>query len=162
MTLSFFHCFDHFCHKKVSPKKFCKGKNFLFPDFCFKIRFETFWVDSDKNIFKPYFVTLWSFNYFGNVFILSYSNQHTCCVFVGSYKDIFIKLATTNTGHKIIRKFYLIHHFHDYSSIIEEKIFSQFGQQIIMSQKRFSNRNKFSISRFSFINTFWKILIDSD
>ena len=56
LTLSFFHYFGHFGRKKQSPtKKFYTGKNFRFWDFCFKIRFNAFWIDSDQKIFRPLF-----------------------------------------------------------------------------------------------------------
>ena len=44
---------------KVPRKKFYTGKNFRFWDFCFKIRFKAFWIDSDqKNFFDQIFLTV--------------------------------------------------------------------------------------------------------
>ena len=42
--------------KWLSPRKnFVMGKNFRFRDFRFKIRFKTFWIDSDQKKFRPKF-----------------------------------------------------------------------------------------------------------
>ena len=51
--LVIFHYFGHFGRKKQSPmKKFYMGKIFRFRDFRFKIRFETFGIDSDQKKFS--------------------------------------------------------------------------------------------------------------
>ena len=66
LTLPFFHYFGKKTTKSTK-KKFVMGKNFRFRDFRFKIRFETFWIDSDqKNFFDQNFLTLSFFHYFGH------------------------------------------------------------------------------------------------
>ena len=64
-----------FCHflqfwsfwlKKQSPtKKIYTGKNFRLRDFRFKIRFATFWIDSDQKICRPKFFNFVIFSLFG-------------------------------------------------------------------------------------------------
>ena len=46
------HFFTILAEKWLSPRKsFVMGKNYRFRDFRFRIRFETFWIDSEKKIF---------------------------------------------------------------------------------------------------------------
>ena len=63
-----FSLFLPFWPKNESPwKKVYTGKNFRFRDFLFKIRSETFWIDSDQKKFRPKFLgvvifsLLWAF-----------------------------------------------------------------------------------------------------
>ena len=45
------HFFTVLAKKWLSPRKIFNGKNFRFRDFRLKIRFKTFWIDSDQKIF---------------------------------------------------------------------------------------------------------------
>ena len=65
--LVIFSLFWSFWPKKTKSdeKNFTREKNFRFWDFCFKIRFKAFWIDSDqKNFFDQNFLTSSFFHYF--------------------------------------------------------------------------------------------------
>ena len=60
----YFAIFHHFGRKTTESKKIYTGKNFRFWDFRFKLRFETFRIDSDQKKFDKNFLTLSFFSLF--------------------------------------------------------------------------------------------------
>ena len=61
-----FPFFHHFGQKRQSPRKKLDGKNVRSLVFWFKIRFEAFWIDSEKpKSFNQKFLTLPFFTIFG-------------------------------------------------------------------------------------------------
>ena len=113
------------------------GINFRFWDFRFRIRFKTFWIDSDQFFFQPKLLTLpffYDFRHFGQKMTKSQEkilHWKKISPFWDFRFEIRFKTFLIDSGQKNFDQNFLALPFFHY--------FGNFGQKMTKSQKKFCN-----------------------